>query len=92
MKLREYLKEKCINHKAFARKLDITHATLYNIMLNKDCRLSTALKIERLTGGQVRCVDMGPDNIMNGVCFDEDQLEFNLLEKKSDCKVSGNNV
>lgn len=60
MKLKEYMKENCINVRLFARKLGISLATIYSIFDGQDVRLSTALKIEEGTKQQVKCRDMTP--------------------------------
>lgn len=59
MKIDEYLKTNCIQKKAFAKKIGISENTLEGIIRQKrDIRLSIALKIEQITKGEVKCMDM----------------------------------
>jgi DNA-binding transcriptional regulator YdaS (Cro superfamily) len=60
MKLREYLEKKGIKITSFARQIGVTETTMHNILSGKDLKLTTALKIERLTEGAVKCCELGP--------------------------------
>lgn len=60
MKLDEYFKTNCIKITWFAKKHGISVGTLNRILSGFDIRLSTALFIEEITNGKVKCKDMKP--------------------------------
>ncbi len=62
MNLREYLFQNNIKHNAFAKSLKISYRTLWGIIYGSDMKLSLALKIEKLTKGEVKCKDLDPIN------------------------------
>lgn len=59
MKLSEYLEDVGIPQSVFAKKLGVSPGTVHKIMREKgNFYLSTALKIEDLTGGKVTCREL----------------------------------
>lgn len=60
MFLKEYLEEHGTPLRVLARRANISHATIINILAGKDIRLSVALQIEDATKGQVKCRDLAP--------------------------------
>lgn len=60
MKLREYIDKYGINIRKFSRSAKISEATVHNILKGFDIKLSVALKILDITGGEVSCEDLKP--------------------------------
>ena len=60
MKLFEYLREEGIQHSKFAKRLGISLPTLCNLFKGYDTKLSTAIRIEEITRGQVKIRDLTP--------------------------------
>lgn len=61
MRLEEYIEEFGISPPKLAKKANVSALTIRNIMQGKkDIQLSTALKIEAATKGQVTCREMLP--------------------------------
>jgi DNA-binding transcriptional regulator YdaS (Cro superfamily) len=58
--IKDYLKEKGIPIRAFARKIGISHGCMHNIVNGFDMKLSVAMKIEKTTEGQVSCRELAP--------------------------------
>lgn len=65
MRLPEYLDDVGIPLSAFARKCGFTKNTLYNVINQKgEILLSTALRIEAATRGQVTCKELVPEEFL----------------------------
>lgn len=60
MKLFEYLQEEGIQHSKFAKRLGISLPTLHGLLKGRDTKLSTAIRIEEITRGQVKIRDLTP--------------------------------
>ncbi len=58
MNLKDYLYFNRIMQAEFAKELDISIGTLTRILNGLDVKLSLALKIEKATQGQVKCIDL----------------------------------
>jgi DNA-binding transcriptional regulator YdaS (Cro superfamily) len=65
MKLKEYLDDYGIKYLAFAEKVKLNPKTLRDIINGADMKLSTAIKIEDATKGEVTCRDLA-NNIKKG--------------------------
>lgn len=65
MRLEEYIEEFGISPPKLAKKANVSALTIRNIMQEKkDIQLSTALKIEAATKGQVTCREMLPKTLL----------------------------
>lgn len=65
MKLRQYLQAEGIKQKDFAKKIDVSPRTLDFILdCERDIRLSTAVKIVKLTRGAVTYKDLVPPHLI----------------------------
>ena len=60
--MQTYLDSNVFKRTAYARRIGISAGTFSDIMNNKNLpSLETAVKIERDTGGAVRCLDWCPE-------------------------------
>jgi predicted transcriptional regulator len=62
MELKKYLEFTGMSVEELSKIAGVTQPTLYNILLKKEIKLSTALKISRATKLVVKCEDMEPHN------------------------------
>ena len=60
MKLGEYLETEGIKRKVFAQKIAVSPATLDNIVSGHDTLISTGLRIQRETRGNVKIAELAP--------------------------------
>lgn len=60
MKLRDYLQDKGIKFKFFARQANISEGTLQNIMNGHETSISIGIRIEKATDGKVKMHDLAP--------------------------------
>jgi predicted transcriptional regulator len=85
MNLEKYLEEVGISISEFARRIDVSNATIYNILSHKaDVRLSTAIRIEDTTKGQVTCRELLSEESLK-------HLDRNLASQKSSNKKKDKN-
>lgn len=62
MKLKDYLDSNGIKYHAFAEKIEISPKSLWSILYKgTDMRLSTAMKIENATRGEVTCQELAKE-------------------------------